>query len=81
MVYFTILIYEIYIIKDASEILGVNISTLKRWTDNGTLKCTKTAGGHGNLQYNTLETNTSIMKKLKKFRVGLENTEHEYMNI
>ena len=32
--------------KDASEILGVNISTLKRWTDNGTLKCTKTAGGH-----------------------------------
>ena len=32
--------------KDASEILGVNISTLKRWTDNGTLKCSKTAGGH-----------------------------------
>ena len=32
--------------KNVAEILGINISTLKRWTDNGTLECTKTAGGH-----------------------------------
>ena len=32
--------------KEVSEILGVNISTLKRWTDSGKLDCVKTAGGH-----------------------------------
>ncbi|MAV15404.1 MAG: MerR family transcriptional regulator [Flavobacteriaceae bacterium TMED121] len=32
--------------KEASDILGVNISTLKRWTETGKLNCLKTAGGH-----------------------------------
>ena len=32
--------------KDVAEVLGINISTLKRWTENGTIECTKTAGGH-----------------------------------
>ena len=32
--------------KQVADIIGVNISTLKRWTDNGTLGCDKTAGGH-----------------------------------
>ena len=32
--------------KEVSDILGVNISTLKRWTDNGTINCHKTPGGH-----------------------------------
>ena len=32
--------------KTVAEILGVNISTLKRWTDNDKLSFTKTAGGH-----------------------------------
>ena len=32
--------------KEVSNILGINISTLKRWTDNGTIKCKKTPGGH-----------------------------------
>ena len=32
--------------KQVADILGVNISTLKRWTDNGSLGCDKTAGGH-----------------------------------
>lgn len=31
---------------EAANILGVNVSTIKRWTDNGRLKCVKTAGGH-----------------------------------
>ena len=32
--------------KEVSEILGVNVSTLKRWTENGNINCHKTAGGH-----------------------------------
>ena len=32
--------------NDVAEILGVNISTLKRWTDSGVIECAKTAGGH-----------------------------------
>ena len=32
--------------KQVADIIGVNISTLKRWTDNGTLGCDKTVGGH-----------------------------------
>ena len=32
--------------NDVAEILGINISTLKRWTENGTIGCSKTAGGH-----------------------------------
>ncbi|GAB4177983.1 MAG: excisionase family DNA-binding protein [Calditrichia bacterium] len=31
---------------EAAEILGVNVSTIKRWTESGKLKCIKTAGGH-----------------------------------
>jgi len=31
---------------EAANILGVNVSTIKRWTDSGRLKCVKTAGGH-----------------------------------
>jgi len=32
--------------KQVADIIGVNISTLKRWTENGSLECVKTAGGH-----------------------------------
>ncbi|MCA9731202.1 MAG: helix-turn-helix domain-containing protein [Deferribacteres bacterium] len=31
---------------DAAKILGVNVSTIKRWTDEGKLECMKSAGGH-----------------------------------
>lgn len=31
---------------EAAKILGVNVSTIKRWTDEGKLECVKTAGGH-----------------------------------
>lgn len=31
---------------DAAKILGVNVATVKRWTDMGKLDCVKTAGGH-----------------------------------
>ncbi|MBN2709700.1 MAG: helix-turn-helix domain-containing protein [Calditrichaceae bacterium] len=32
--------------EETAKLLGVNISTIKRWTDSGKLKCTKSAGGH-----------------------------------
>jgi len=31
---------------DAAKILGVNVSTIKRWTDEGKLECIKSLGGH-----------------------------------
>jgi len=31
---------------DVAKILGVNVATVKRWTDTGKLDCVKTAGGH-----------------------------------
>ena len=32
--------------EEVSNILGVNVSTIKRWTDSGKLDCVITAGGH-----------------------------------
>ena len=31
---------------EAAQILGVNVSSIKRWTDQGKLACVRTAGGH-----------------------------------
>lgn len=32
--------------KEAANILGVNVSTIKRWTEEGKLQCVKSSGGH-----------------------------------
>ncbi len=32
--------------NEVAQILGVNVSTIKRWTDAGKLPCIQTAGGH-----------------------------------
>lgn len=32
--------------EEVSNILGVHVSSVKRWTDQGKLECTRTAGGH-----------------------------------
>ncbi len=42
---------------EAAKILGVNVSTIKRWTDDGKLECIRTAGGHRRF----------IMSQLSKF--------------
>ena len=31
---------------EAAKVLGVNVSTIKRWTDEGKLECIQSAGGH-----------------------------------
>lgn len=33
-------------LSDASELIGVHPSTLRRWADAGTIPCTRTPGGH-----------------------------------
>ena len=64
--------------NDVAEILGVNISTLKRWTDNGTIDCTKTAGGHRKF---TMQHVRDYYKKNKNadksFGLALERLEHK----
>ena len=35
-----------YTIKEASDILGVSISTLRRWEKEGKITSSKTSGGH-----------------------------------
>ena len=37
---------QYYNSQDAAKILGVNVSTVKRWTEDGKLECVKSAGGH-----------------------------------
>lgn len=32
--------------EEAASVLNVNVSSIKRWTEDGTLECIKTAGGH-----------------------------------
>ena len=64
--------------KNVAEILGINISTLKRWTDNGTLECTKTAGGHRKFtMQNVREYYKSNKKATKSTDVSLAKFEHK----
>ena len=64
--------------KEVSDILGVNISTLKRWTDNGTINCHKTPGGHRKFtMQNVREYYKSNKKAIKSTDVSLAKFEHK----
>ena len=64
--------------KNVAEILGVNISTLKRWTDNGTLECTKTAGGHRKFtMQNIRDFHKSQESSGKNNDLGIDNRDHK----
>ena len=64
--------------KEVSDILGINISTLKRWTENGTIGCHKTAGGHRKFtMQNIREYYRENKKASKNFDVTLANFEHK----
>ena len=61
-----------------AEILGVNISTLKRWTENGTIGCSKTAGGHRKFtMQNVRDYYKSNKNANKNLGLGLERLEHK----
>ncbi len=59
---------QYYNSDEAAKILGVNVSTIKRWTEEGRLSCIKTAGGHRKFLMEHLaaflETNKKKTEKL-----------------
>ena len=64
--------------KDTAEILGINISTLKRWTDNGTIECTRTAGGHRKFTIQHVRDYYKDNRKAEKnTKLGLDSSKHK----
>ena len=64
--------------NDVAEILGINISTLKRWTENGTIGCSKTAGGHRKFTMQHVRDYYKNNKNSdKNLGLGLEELEHK----
>ena len=59
--------------EEAARILNVNVSSIKRWTEDGTLECIKTAGGHRKftMQHlaNYLKTHESKTMKANLFPI------------
>ena len=55
-----------------AEIIGVNVSTIKRWTDSGKLECQQTIGGHRKFHLNHLR---KFLKKNQKLSVNI-NLKH-----
>ncbi len=49
--------------NQVAEIIGVNVSTIKRWTDSGKLTCQQTHGGHRKFHLNHLR---DFLRKNKK---------------
>lgn len=64
--------------NDVAKILGVNISTLKRWTENGTIECTKTVGGHRKFTMHNVRNYYKNHKTAdKNIGLGLEFLKHK----
>ena len=64
--------------NDVADILGINISTLKRWTENGTISCKKTSGGHRKFTMSDIREYYKNNKKSgKSFGFGIENLTHK----
>lgn len=55
---------------EIAKMLGVNVSTVKRWTEDGSLDCHKTAGGHRKFLMSDLVNFLAINEK-KKARIDL----------
>ena len=59
--------------EEAAKILNVNVSSIKRWTDNGKLSCIKTTGGHRKFTVQHLaeflEKNKSLTSRINLFPV------------
>ncbi|MEC7935694.1 MAG: helix-turn-helix domain-containing protein [Candidatus Neomarinimicrobiota bacterium] len=66
--------------KDTANILGINISTLKRWTDSGKIKCEKTAGGHRKFTMQHIRGYyKSFSESSKNISLGIENKEQKFL--
>ena len=64
--------------NDVAKILGINISTLKRWTENGTIECTKTVGGHRKFTMQNVRNYYKNHKTAdKNIGLGLEYLKHK----
>lgn len=66
--------------KKAAELFNVNVSTIKRWSDSGILKCRKTAGGHRKFSIEDIRIHASELNlglsdfmKLKSSSKVIEN--------
>lgn len=59
---------NIFSSKQVANILGVNESSIKRWTNNGELKCFKTPGGHRKFKKD------DIKSFAKRYSIKIENT-------
>jgi excisionase family DNA binding protein len=59
--------------EEAANVLGVNVSSIKRWTDEGKLECIRTVGGHRKFQMDHLaaflEENKKKASKVSLFKV------------
>ena len=67
---------------EAANILGVNVSTIKRWTDAGRLNCIQTAGGHRKfLMKHINEYLKSYSSESKKVTaIPYDTSEHRQLN-
>ena len=60
--------------------MGINISTLKRWTDSGKIKCEKTAGGHRKFTMQHIRGYyKSFSDSSKNISLGIENKEQKFL--
>ncbi len=67
---------QYYNSEEAARILGVNVSTIKRWTDEGKLNCIKTRGGHRKFlmehMAGFLQRNRKKLEKVNLFPIETE---------
>ena len=64
--------------NSVAKILGINISTLKRWTENGKIDCVKTAGGHRKFTMDHVRNYyKNHQKSDKNLGLGLEDLKHK----
>ena len=54
-----------YSIKEAAEVLGVSVSTLRRWEKEGKVSSSKTKGGHRRYSMSDLAKSGNKLKTIE----------------